>query len=825
MKRVVDYIKSKPSPADGTYVYQFRPKYFLFIASLIFVAISFGSFFTFEWAEQEAAIAETYNEAHMTSAPLAANMNLFLDTVDRSLRAAQEALADAARDGELNRDDVHATLLVASSHGATPLRFAAIDADGFLIATSQTAEAEHVSLADRDYFLAQKFGSRDTLFVGDPVEGRLRGSKGEWIVPLSRPIRKDGRLLAVVTAAIPVSLVKSLFADIPNGHRLVGIQKLDGILLTSLAPGGTSNTAGVDIAQALRSDAISDGDLSLPITLSDGDTYYVVWKLIPSKQLAIFTAISKADGLEAWTKRRNRLQVLLAACGLCVVAAGWGLDRNMNQRARREEAALEMVRASFASITDPLFLVDNNWNIAFANSALSELASRSVIGKNLFEAFPDIEASGYKDLLVESQRSASTSAKEIHLQGSNLWLLVTVYPFSSGSLIYARNITEQKRTSEQLRHAQKMEMIGHLTGGIAHDFNNLLTVIIGNLEDINEKAEAGSSVADAAATALKAADRSAELTASLLAVGRRQALSPAPTDINALVNGLHPMMRRVLPESIDIEVVMAADAWLAEVDPGQVENAVLNLAVNARDAMPDGGKLTFETSNEYLDENYARQHNEVVPGPFLLLAISDTGHGMTPEVIDKAFDPFFTTKPEGKGSGLGLSMVQGFIKQSGGHIKIYSEIGQGSTIKLYLPRARKGLSEEPVESNTRTHGGYETILIVEDDELVRDHSSNLVTRLGYTSLVASNAEEALLILKEHRVDLLLTDVTLPGGMNGRQLADLARVTDRKLRVVYMSGYTRNAIIHHGRLDKGVDLLQKPFRLSDLARILREVLDR
>ncbi|MEP9374939.1 ATP-binding protein [Mesorhizobium sp. KR1-2] len=824
MKRVVDYIKSRPAPNDNTYVYHFRPKYFLFIASLIFVAISFGSFFTFEWAEQEAAIAETYNEASMTSAPLAANMNLFLNTVDRSLRAAQEAVADATRNGELNRADVRAILLMASSHGATPLRFAAIDADGYLIATSQTEEAEHVSLGDRDYFLAQMYGSMDKPFVGNPVESRLRGSKGEWIVPISRPIRKDGHLLAVVTAAVPVSLIKSLFVDIPNGHRLVGIQKLDGTLLTSLAPSGASDTASVDIAQALRGNALSGGDLSSPITLSD-DEYYVVWKLIPDKQLAIFTAIAKTDGLKSWTKRRNRLQVLLAACGLCVVAAGWGLDRSMNQRARREEAALEMVRASFASITDPLFLVDNDWKIAFANSALGELASQSVIGKNLFEAFPDIEASGYKALLVESQRSASTSAKEIHLQGSNLWLLVTVYPFSGGSLIYARNITEQKRTSEQLRHAQRMEMIGQLTGGIAHDFNNLLTVIIGNLEDINEKAEAGSSVADAAATALKAADRSAELTASLLAVGRRQALSPVPTDINALVNGLHPMMRRVLPESIDIEVVMAADAWLAEVDPGQVENAVLNLAVNARDAMPEGGKLTFETSNEYLDENYARQHNEVVPGPFLLLAISDTGHGMTPEVIDKAFDPFFTTKPEGKGSGLGLSMVQGFIKQSGGHIKIYSEIGQGSTIKLYLPRARKGLSEEPVEPTARTRGGYETILIVEDDELVRDHSSNLVTRLGYKSLVASNAEEALQILKEHRVDLLLTDVTLPGGMNGRQLADLARVTDKKLRVVYMSGYTRNAIIHHGRLDKGVDLLQKPFRLADLARILREVLDR
>lgn len=807
---------------DRLFNYSYKPKYFLTIASLIFVFISFFSFFITEWAERNAAITDTYNEARLTSAPLAANMNLFLNTVDRSLRFVQDAVTVAGNDGQLNRAEVHATLSTASSHGAAPLEYAAIDADGFLIATSRTSEAERLDLSDRDYFQAQKTGSTNTLFIGDPVQNRL-GNAGDLVIPVSRPVHRDGRLIAVVIAVVPASLIENLFAELPDDHRLIGIQKLNGTLLASLSPGGTDAAAGAAIAGAFRDGVQSHGNLSLPVTLPGDGMHYVAWEVIPEKQLAVFTGISQADGLRAWSTRQSRLATLLSIAGICVIAAGYALDRNMNRRARSEETALEMVRASFSSITDPLLLVDADWNIAFANRAFCELSPAVSIGKNLFKVLPEVEAGGYKEALLDAKQSGSTSARELHLR--DLWFSVAVYPFPDGSLVYARNITEQKRTSEQLRQAQKMEMIGQLTGGIAHDFNNLLTVIIGNLEDIKERADANSPIGASAETALKAADRSAELTASLLAVGRRQALSPVPTDVNDLVNSLHPMMRRVLPESIDIEVVLAADAWPAEVDPGQVENAVLNLAVNARDAMSEGGKLTLETSNEYLDEAYALQHNEVVPGPFLLLAISDTGHGMSAGVIDKAFDPFFTTKPEGKGSGLGLSMVQGFIKQSGGHIKIYSELGQGTTVKLYLPRARKGRPEKIVEKAGGVPGGYETILIVEDDELVREHSTNLVDKLGYKSFSASNAEEALRLLKEHRIDLLLTDVTLPGGMNGRQLADLASTTDKNLRIVYMSGYTRNAIIHHGRLDKGVDLLQKPFRLADLARILRDVLDR
>lgn len=683
---------------DKFFNYSYKPKYFLVIASLIFVFISFCSFFIAEWAERNAAIADTYNEAGLTSAPLAANINLFLNTVDRSLRVVQDAVTVAGHDGYLNRAEVHATLSTASSHGAAPLEYAAIDADGFLIATSRTNETEKLDLSDRDYFLAQKPGSTDTLFIGDPVQNRL-GTVGEWVIPISRPVHRDGRLIAVVIAVVPASLVENLFAELPDDHRLIGIQKLNGTLLASLSPDGTDAAAGAAIAGAFRDGVQSHGNLSLPVTLPGDGMHYVAWEVIPEKQLAVFTGISQADGLRAWSNRQNRLATLLGIAGICVIAAAYALDRNMNRRARREETALEMVRASFSSITDPLLLVDADWNIAFANRAFCELAPASSIGKNLFKVLPEAEAGGYKEALVDAKQSGSTSAREIHLRNLNLWFSVAVYPFPDGSLVYARNITEQKRTSEQLRQAQKMEMIGQLTGGIAHDFNNLLTVIIGNLEDIKERADANSAIGASAETALKAADRSAELTASLLAVGRRQALSPVPTDVNDLVNSLHPMMRRVLPESIDIEVVLAADAWPAEVDPGQVENAVLNLAVNARDAMSEGGKLTLETSNEYLDEAYALQHNEVVPGPFLLLAISDTGHGMSAGVIDKAFDPFFTTKPEGKGSGLGLSMVQGFIKQSGGHIKIYSELGQGTTVKLYLPRAQrddpKRLSRRP----------------------------------------------------------------------------------------------------------------------------------
>jgi PAS domain S-box-containing protein len=389
------------------------------------------------------------------------------------------------------------------------------------------------------------------------------------------------------------------------------------------------------------------------------------------------------------------------------------------------------------------------------------------------------------------------------------------------------DLTERKRTEEQLRQAQKMEVVGLLTGGIAHDFNNILTAITGNLELAADRVEQDSEIWSMVDRALDAAWRGATLARRLLAFSRRQALAPKAIDARALAEGMIDLLQRTLETSVSIEFMGDDGLWMCDADPGQLENAILNLAINARDAMPDGGKLTIETQNISLDDDYAAAQAEVTPGQYVVVAVTDTGAGMPQEIIDQVFDPFFTTKGIGKGSGLGLSMVFGFVNQSGGHVTVYSEVGVGTTVKLYLPRSR---GEEPVSLPTGTseipRARGEIILVVEDDPSVRTLSVALLSDLGYEILEAADGPAALLILEtSSHVDLLFTDVVLPGGMRGPELA--AEIMRRRpgIAVLYTSGYTENAIVHHGRLDEGVELLNKPFRREDLARRVRAVLDR
>jgi signal transduction histidine kinase/CheY-like chemotaxis protein len=389
--------------------------------------------------------------------------------------------------------------------------------------------------------------------------------------------------------------------------------------------------------------------------------------------------------------------------------------------------------------------------------------------------------------------------------------------------------TEQLHLKEQaLRQAQKMEAVGQLTGGIAHDFNNLLQIIIGNLESLlRHLPDDSGRLQRAANQAMNGARRAAALTQRLLAFSRRQPLDPKPIDVNGLVKSVSELMHRTLGEMIAIETVLSAGLWRIEADANELEAALLNLAVNARDAMPDGGKLTIETSNAHIDEAYAANHAEVLPGQYVAIYVSDTGVGMPAATLNQVFEPFFTTKPVGKGTGLGLSQVYGFVKQSGGHVKLYSEVGQGTTVKLYLPRLlAESAAAEPSAAELPAEGSAEeTILVLEDDDDVRTYSVESLRDLGYRVIEAHDGPSALRLLERQlHVDLLFSDVVLPGGLTGAQVSTQARVLRPGLKVLFTTGYARNAIVHQGRLDKGVHLITKPFTLHDLAAKVRDVLD-
>ncbi|WP_309642992.1 ATP-binding protein [Phenylobacterium sp.] len=429
----------------------------------------------------------------------------------------------------------------------------------------------------------------------------------------------------------------------------------------------------------------------------------------------------------------------------------------------------------------------------------------------------------YEHELLEARRVAEAATLELGELARTLEARV------------AEEVAERVRAEETLRQSQKMEAIGQLTGGVAHDFNNLLTIILGGLETVGRQLErlAPSPEAErierAVRMATHGAERAATLTSRLLAFARRQPLDPKAVDAGRLLTNLADLLQRTLGETIELETVSGAGLWRALADPNELENALVNLAVNARDAMPAGGRLTIETSNAQLDEAYVHDLAEpVAAGQYVLIAVSDSGSGMAADTLVKVFEPFFTTKEAGKGTGLGLSQVYGFVRQSNGHIRIYSEVGEGTTVKIYLPRlvgeatvVDEGVARLP----TRLHGGRERVLVVEDHEDLLAYSSGVLRELGYDVLEANSGRRALEILQSTQdVDLLFTDVVLPGGMDGRALADEMRRRRPGLKVLFTTGYTRNAIVHNGRLDADVKLITKPFNFRDLAEKVRAVLD-
>ncbi len=450
------------------------------------------------------------------------------------------------------------------------------------------------------------------------------------------------------------------------------------------------------------------------------------------------------------------------------------------------------------------------------------------------------EITGLIDTIISAEDALLTQrlgrAAETEREAARAFVVSGVLAFllmASGALLAVsafREWSRQQRAWEQTRaqfaQAQKLEALGQLTGGIAHDFNNILQGITGAVSILRLRLpDAGPQASSWIDMIKRNADRGATLTQRLLAFSRRQPLNPKPLDFNRLVQGMVDILHKSIGEAFILETVLAARLWSMQADANELETAILNLVLNARDAMPTGGKLTIETSNVFLDDAYSRRQG-VTPGQYVMLAVSDCGVGMGQETIQQAFEPFFTTKAHGTRAGLGLSQVHGFIKQSGGHVKIYSEIGEGTTVKIYLPRFTDGEAVQTVEQGAPETAvrGTETILVVEDEEDVRTFVTTILRERGFRVLAAAHADAALQQLQQDTsVALLLTDVGLPGGKNGKKLADEAQKLNRSMKVLFMTGYAKNAIIHHGRLDPGVHLLVKPFTEQDLNRKLEEVL--
>ena len=529
------------------------------------------------------------------------------------------------------------------------------------------------------------------------------------------------------------------------------------------------------------------------------------------------------------------IAVVVAGSGLALAMLLFALAmlvRSNREISKSEEARshqADMLQATLDSIRDGVAVFDSHGNLcAYNENFISLLGFPKALTQpgttlSMFEDAARRAGNKVFDKLATITEMQPGHYEQLHLGDRVLDIYRSPIP-TGGVLFAAEDVTARVRSEATLRQAQKMEAIGHLTGGVAHDFNNLLQIVSANLDLVANEVRGTPRASERLQNAVAAVHRGSRLTGQLLAFARRQTLAPRATNIGRLVQDMTDMVRRTLGERIHVESIVAGGLWNTLVDPNQIENALLNLAINARDAMADGGNLTIEVANAFLDDAYAAAHDEVVPGQYVMVAVSDTGTGMAPELVSRVVEPFFTTKPEGQGTGLGLSQVYGFVKQSGGHIKIYSEVGQGTTVKLYLPRTRapeEGLG--PVATSP-VEGGSETILVVEDDEGVRAAVIDMLGELGYSVLKAGNADQALTILSSGaNIDVLFTDVVMPGSIKTRELARRAQELHPNIRVLYTSGYTQNAIVHNGRLDDGVQLLSKPYRRDELARKLRTLL--
>tara|TARA_A100001391_G_scaffold21601_2_gene11970 strand:+ start:1663 stop:4140 length:2478 start_codon:yes stop_codon:yes gene_type:complete len=666
-------------------------------------------------------------------------------------------------------------------------------------------------------------------------------------------VSANSAYLEVTGRTLDSIIGKSMFDAFPSEPGSPSYQQLRSSLERAFAGGAADHLPLIqyDIDRGGTVEQLYWSATHVPLASANGETSYVLQHTTDVTELHVL---------------RSAARTLPAGQGEAVEAAVFKRAREV--QALNDKLGAEVKRLNLLFEQAPGFMAVS-WGpehvFAMANAAYEQVVGgREVVGKSVAEVLPEVVDQGFVEILDRVYRSGELYlGRQVPVSlaaGENGSLVERYLDFvyqpiladdgsTAGIFVQGHDVTDEIVASKKLKElneslearvadaieerrqvelalqqAQKMESLGKLTGGVAHDFNNLLQVISGNIQLLHGDVEGNERARQRLENAMAGVERGAKLAGQLLAFGRRQPLEPKALNVGRLVNGMGDMLRRVLGEEIEVETMASGGLWNTMVDPNQIENALLNLAINARDAMEGVGKLTIEVGNAFLDDAYAMEHEEVAAGQYVVIAVTDTGTGIPSEVLAKVFEPFFTTKSDGHGSGLGLSMVYGFIKQSGGHIKIYSEPGEGTTVKLYLPRTHQ-LEDamRPADLGPIT-GGSETILVVEDDEAVRATVVEMLSDLGYRVLKASDAQSALAIVESGAaIDMLFTDVVMPGPLKSPELARKAQRTIPDLAVLFTSGYTENAIVHGGRLDTGVELLSKPYTRNALARRVRQVL--
>jgi signal transduction histidine kinase/ActR/RegA family two-component response regulator len=639
--------------------------------------------------------------------------------------------------------------------------------------------------------VARAFAERKTQ-VGNIVTGPVTAEK---IAFIETPVFKDGKPLYALSISLVPSRFLAIMQDKYTRGEVVGI--LDGNMKFVARIPDHGNRIGTLASEGWRA------------------------------------AIARTP--EGWTENKT-LEGEWSLTGYAATSEGWNVGvaqlESAIQSPLREIFWSSLAGFAVLSALSLLLATAIAQNASRGMRAVAAAAREVGEGKRVDELpVPFAEAATVSQTLASA--SAELEARGAALTRANSELEAKV---AERTAELEAELHRREAAEATLRQVQKIESIGQLTGGIAHDFNNMLTIIMGNLDTIKRrlpKIEQASQIAKPVDSALQGARNAAKLTQRLLAFARRQPLDPVALDLNGLISGISNMLVRTVGEQAKVETVLSAGLWTAFADANQIESALINLAVNARDAMPEGGKLTIETANAYLDEAYTSRFGDLTPGQYVMLSVSDTGTGIAPDKMERIFEPFFTTKEPGKGTGLGLAMVHGFVKQSGGHVRVYSEVGHGTTVKLYLPRydghqtaltAPQGKSLANADMTPRASSG-ETVLLVEDDEGVRDYAEGVLKELGYRVVIAVNGEAALSALETAKnVDIVFTDVVLGGSINGRELADAIKLMKPELPILFTTGYTRNAIVHHGRLDPGVNLLGKPYTQRDMAEKIRSLID-